>query len=71
LLRLRKLSAEFREVFRGGESQALAGLDEKCRAFRNRFAGALRRGIERDFAAVLSAAETCWSNGQVEGRSTV
>jgi transposase len=25
-------------------------------------------GIERDFAAVLSAAETCWSNGQVEGQ---
>jgi len=43
LLRLRKLSAEFREVS-GWRKPSLAGLDEKCRAFRNRFAGALRRG---------------------------
>ena len=25
-------------------------------------------GLEKDFAAVCSAVETCWSNGQVEGQ---
>ena len=68
LLRLRKLSAEFREVFRGGESQALQAWTKNAE---HSGIGSLARfaaGIERDFAAVLSAAETCWSNGQVEGQ---
>ena len=68
LLRLRKLVAEFREVFRGGESQALQAwrinAEHSGIVSLARFAA----GLEKDFAAVQSAVETCWSNGQVEGQ---
>src|SRR2546422_3795933 len=44
------------------------GLDEKRQTLRDRAGRALRRGLEKDFSAVLAAVETPWSNGQVEGQ---
>ena len=68
LLRLRKLSAEFREVFLSGERQALQAWTINAK---HSGIGSMARfavGLEKDFAAVCSAVETCWSNGQVEGQ---
>jgi transposase len=68
LRRLRELSAEFREVFRRGEGQALQAWTISAE---HSGIGPLARfaaGLQKDFPAVVSAVETCWSNGQVEGQ---
>ena len=68
LASLRELFAEFREVFQRGEGQAL--LAWMTRAERSGIISLARfaTGLQKDFAAVLAAVETCWSNGQVEGQ---
>jgi len=68
LVRLRELSTEFREVFQRGEGQALRAWMMHAE---HSGVGSLARfaaGLQKDFAAVLAAVETCWSNGQVEGQ---
>lgn len=68
LLQLRELSAAFREVFQRGEGQALRAWMMRAE---HSGIGSLARfaaGLQKDFAAVLAAVETCWSNGQVEGQ---
>ncbi len=68
LVKLRKLAGEFREVFQDGKGQALQAWTINAE---HSGIGSLARfaaGLKKDFPAVVSAVETCWSNGQVEGQ---
>jgi transposase len=68
LVPLRELSAEFREVFQRGKGQALRAW--MMRAESSGIGSLVRfaAGLRKDFAAVLAAVETGWSNGPVEGQ---
>ncbi|MHB8502626.1 MAG: ISL3 family transposase [Candidatus Acidiferrales bacterium] len=68
LVTLRKLSAEFRKVFLSSEKQALRAWTINARHSGIGPLARLAVGLEKDLAAVCSAVETCWSNGQVEGQ---
>lgn len=68
LLRLRELSAEFREVFQRGDGQALRAWMMRAEGSEIGSLARFAAGLRKDIAAVLAAVETGWSNGQVEGQ---
>lgn len=68
LMTLREFSAEFREILQSGQ-----GKDLRTWILRAEHSGIgplvrFAAGLKKDFAAVLGAVETGWSNGPVEGQ---